>query len=312
MTGRINLSGKDVCRFEHQAMATLFEVMIACEDPVYAQSAAVEAFQEIDRLELELSRYNPNSDISRLNNLSPHSSIRIGYDAFQCLLESIRYAELTGGAFDVTVGRLMDCWIARDKSARNPSIQEIEEALASCGRTLLELDEASMMVRTGAVVPCIDLGAIGKGYAVDCVIELLKEWEIGSALVHGGMSSVFAFGEYQHQNGWPVTLSDPRTPDTILRTVTLDERALGGSGVKKGFHIIDPRSGQPVRHRHAAWVVADSATQSDALSTACMMMTKTEIEQLVLQQPHNWAMIVDEPSNHHSYSVFQYGSSLSV
>jgi len=95
-------------RFQHRAMATMFEIMITEEELTFAEGAARAAFDEIDRIEQELSRYSPNSDVTRINNLDPHGSVRIGLDAFQCLRLSVRYWGETGGAFDVTVGSLME------------------------------------------------------------------------------------------------------------------------------------------------------------------------------------------------------------
>jgi thiamine biosynthesis lipoprotein len=175
----------------------------------------------------------------------------------------------------------MECWVAKDKSLRHPADDEIARAMERTGMGILELDEATMSVRVGATVPMLDLGAIGKGYAVDRVIELLKEWGVGSALVHGGTSSVFAFGPMGGEQGWPVTLSDPGAASEVIERVVLREAGLGGSGIKKGRHIIDPRRGVPVDGQRAAWVISESAARSDALSTACMVMGEDEIRAMI-------------------------------
>jgi thiamine biosynthesis lipoprotein len=268
-------------RFQHRAMATMFEIMIAGEEFAFAEGAARAAFEEIDRIEQELSRYSPNSDITRINDLGPHRSARVGLDAFQCLKLSIRYWGETGGAFDVTVGSLMECWVAKDKSLRHPTADEIARAVERTGMGSLELDEDTMTARVGASVPLIDLGAIGKGYAVDRAIDLLKEWGVGSALVHGGTSSVYAFGLLGGERGWPVTLSEPERASEIIEKIVLKEAGLGGSGIKKGRHIIDPRRARPVEGFRAAWVISESAARSDALSTACMVMTVEEIRAMI-------------------------------
>lgn len=289
------IEGKEgVLRYQHRAMATMFEIMVADEDPAFAAGVALAAFEEIDRLEQDLSRYSANSDVARINNLSPYGSVQVGLDTFQCLRLSRQFWEETGGAFDSTLGALMNCWVGKDKSLLRPSLEEIARATERSGMSLLELDEAAMAVRVQGSVPIVDLGAIGKGYAVDRVVELLKEWGVESALVHGGTSSAYAFGDFPQKEGWPVTLSNPLQVSEILETVNLKAEGLGGSGITKGRHIIDPRSFRPVEGRRAAWVLSDSATKSDAVSTACMVMSREEIETYVAGDPHLWAMIVEE------------------
>jgi len=176
---------------------------------------------------------------------------------------------------------------------------------------LLELDELTLSVRVRDAQPRVDLGAIGKGYAVDRAADLLKEWGITSALVHGGASSAYAFGGHSHSIGWPVTLSNPQSPYEVLEEVFLNAKALGGSGIKKGKHIIDPRTGHPVRTRRAAWVCSESATKSDAVSTACMVMTKEEIEKYVAGQPGLWALIIEEGCGGEANRVLRFGAGAS-
>lgn len=273
--------GAGYIRFQHRAMATVFEILIAEEEPTFAGGAARAAFEEIDRIEQELSRYLPNSDVSRINNLEPHMAVRVGLDTFECLRLSLKYCEETSGAFDPTLGALMECWVARDKSLLHPTPDEVAQASERSGPGSLVLDEETTTVGVGATVPVLDLGAIGKGYAVDRAADLLKEWGVGSALVHGGTSSVFAFGRLPGAAGWPVTLSNPEQSSEVIERVVLSDCALGGSGIRKGRHIIDPRRGAPVDGSRAAWVVSDSAARSDALSTACMVMSEEEIRAIV-------------------------------
>ena len=281
-------------RHRHRAMATTFELMVAEEDDAFAAGAVQAAFEEIDRLEQDLSRHLPNSDISRINNLRPDHAVRVSADTFECLRLSLQYCRETGGAFDVATGALKDCWVGRDRSLRAPSAEEIARARERSGMSRLELDETNMEVRARGPAPLIDLGAVGKGFAVDRAAELLREWGVGSALVHGGTSSVYAFGDCPAHAGWPVTLSDPARPSEVIEKVLLKDEALGGSGTTQGRHIIDPRSASPVQSRRASWVLSKSATRSDALSTACMIMTREEIAGLIAGSPDLRAIIINE------------------
>ena len=285
---------EQIHRYQHRAMATLFEIVSADGDDAFSAGAVQAAFEEIDRLEQDLSRYLPNSDVSRINNLQPDHSVRVSADTFECLRLSLQYSGETAGAFDVTTGALKDCWVGRDRSLRTPSAGEIERARGRSGMHRLELDEGNMTVRARGTAPLIDLGAIGKGFAVDRAAELLREWGVASALVHGGTSSVYAFGDYPGDAGWPVTLSNPVRLPEVLEKVLLRDQGLGGSGITKGMHIIDPRSASPVASRRASWVLSHTATRSDALSTACMIMTQEEIAGLIGRSRELRAIIVDE------------------
>jgi thiamine biosynthesis lipoprotein len=305
----LTISGKSVAgilRFSHHAMATVFEAFIYGEDSVYAHQAAFEAFHEVDRLEQELSRYIPNSDISCINALAPSGEMLLGPDAFDCLNQALRYSGETNGAFDVTVGSLVDCLLTRDKQLKVPTLEKLRLARERTGMDHLLLNEAEQSVKVRDVVPQIDLGAIGKGYAVDRMIALLKEWDIGTVLVHGGTSSVFARGAIPGHSGWPITMSNPHSPEQILEYVEVAEFGLGGSGVKKGRHIIDPRTAAPVPGGRAAWVIAESATRADAISTACMVMTKDEIAQFCTAHPEVKVLLV-EPAGEDGEEVYRYG-----
>jgi FAD:protein FMN transferase len=285
-----------VRRYRHRAMATLFEVVTAGEDDSFGAGAARAAFEEIDRLEQELSRFLPNSDVSRINNLQAGGSVNVSADTFECLRLCMQYHGETAGAFDVTTGALKDCWVGADRSPRVPAQGEITEARLRCGMSRLELDAATMTVRVRGPGILIDLGAIGKGFAVDRAAGLLREWGVGSALVHGGASSTYAFGDFPGHPGWPVTLSDPAQESRVIERVSLRNQGLGGSGVTHGRHIIDPRSGLPAESRRAAWVCSPDAARSDALSTACMILTREEIQSIVAGPGEVRAITIDEGS----------------
>lgn len=159
----------------------------------------------------------------------------------------------------------------------------------------LELDEDTLSVSVRGVAPRIDLGAIGKGFAVDRAAGLLREWGVGSTLVHGGTSSAYAFGDYPFADGgWPVTLGDPFRAEGVLEKVLLRNTGIGGSGVGRRSHILDPRTSRPVEGWRAAWVISGSSARSDALSTACMALTREEIAALVSRSEDLRAVLVGE------------------
>ena len=261
-------------RLQHTAMATVFEIRCASTDEPLARQAASAAFDVVDRLEQELSRFIGNSDISRINHLSAGESTIVGYDAMQCLrLASLIHAE-TGGAFDVAMGTGFDN---------------------------LVLFPAESVVFARADNVRLDLGAIGKGYAVDRVAETLEDWEVDQVLVDAGLSSVLALEPPTGQDSWPLTLSEPGDTGVVLAHLTARQRALGASGIQKRDHIRDPRDGTPVRTRSAAWVSAprhvlaeisrqagvdgSPAAAADALSTAFMINEGEDIAAFCRRYP---------------------------
>ena len=274
-------SQHDIRRFSHEAMATVYEVYAVHPDEQYAAQAAQAAFDLVDRLERELSRFQPNSDITRINQLAAGAHTRVTPTTLECLVIARHMFELTGGVFDVSIGT---------------------------GLPSLEIDPDELVVRASTSGVQIDLGGIGKGYAVDLVAELLEDWDLERSLVHGGFSSLLALEPPAGIGGWPLTLSDPRDSSRVLARLSVSQTALGASGVRKKDHIVDPRSGEPVRGRLASWVAvprpgkaerADGGEQAeggdgprlaaaavaDALTTAFMMMSVEDIDELCARTP---------------------------
>jgi len=279
-------------RFQHTAMATQFEIRCTCPDGDYARQAARAAFDAVDRLETQLSRFIENSDITRINHLSPGEFTIVSYETMQCLqLASLIFAE-TGGAFDVSLGTGFETlelvpgeFIV---SAHPPSPFGLPPSPSGLRRE----EFPPLHQELGGVQ--LDLGAIGKGYAVDRVADVLEDWEIKQVLVDAGSSSVLALEPPAGAEDWPLTLSEPGGSGLILARIAARQRALGASGIRKGDHIVDPRHRAPVRSRSAAWVsaprpilaaigrqagVEDSAAAiADALSTAFMISPAEEID----------------------------------
>ena len=276
---------RDVRRFSHEAMATVYEVYAVHADRPYAAQAAQATFDLVDRLERELSRFLPNSDITRINHLGAGESTRVTSSTLECLVIARHIFDLTGGAFDVSIGT---------------------------GFPSLEFDTDESVVRATRRGVQVDLGGIGKGYAVDLMAEVLEEWGLPAALVHGGFSSVLALEPPAGRDGWPLTLSDPGASSQVLARLTVRQTALGASGVRKRDHIVDPRTGDPVRGRRAAWVTVPRPRQSapdtdrnqqhrpaaaavtDALTTACMLLPRNDIEALCRNSPGIEAWILDD------------------
>ena len=293
-------------RFAHRAMATVFEIVVVHEDLVYGEQCAHEAFREVDRLEQALSRFVENSDISRINNAAVGKPVRVGIDAFECLEHCVELSAETNGACDVSIGALSDYWSSVAASGRPPAPDRLAELREGTGMLQIDFDAEQHAVTRRSDLVSIDLGGYGKGYAVDRMAEVLGDWDIGSALIHGGTSSVLAIGSPPEQRGWPMTLRDPSAPDRVIERFDLQDLAMSGSGLAKGNHIIDPRTGHPAAGARAAWTISRTAAAADALSTAFMIMSAEEIREYCDRHGETRAVVISA-SSENAEDVMRFG-----
>lgn len=265
-------------RFSEHAMATTFEVIIWQDDidAAYAAQAAGAVFDEIQRLENELSRFRSSSDIYRLGHLKAGESLRVGLAAYDCLALAKAVYEETAGAFDITIGPLMELFVTPTGEPRAVSKTVLEEARLIIGSHLFELDHDDMIVTVKAAEMIFDLGAMGKGYALDQAADVLAMHSVHNAILNAGDSTVLALGAPPGKTAWNITLSDG------ARAVELSNRAVSGSGFAvKGAHIMNPRLFQPVPIKNRrTYALAPTAALSDALSTAFMIMSPDEVAAL--------------------------------
>jgi FAD:protein FMN transferase len=269
-------------RFQHEAMATRFELILEETDAMVANGIAQEIFRGIDQLESELSRFVSYSDLSHIHAAKAGESVSVGAACLDCLNIGKEIWEETGGAFDVTIGPLYQILRNPDGTPRKASKKELEAAKAKTGFEKLQID-----LENGTVTPMVDgmrldLGAIGKGYALDQAwLDLEQQHGMKNALLNAGDSTVLGMGQIGTRGCWPVNAGDGTQP------VELRNQALSGTGfIYKGAHIVDPRKAKMVSlKRHFRWSVAPQAIVADALSTAFMVMERAEIEAYCKRYP---------------------------
>lgn len=265
-------------RFTHNAMATTFDVIISHDaaDETYAAQAAQAVFQEIARLEDELSRFRATSDIYRLGQLKAGESIRVGMAAWDCLSLAKAMHQETAGAFDITIGPLMNLFVTSDGEPRQVSAAVLEQARGIIGSQRFDLDEDTLSATVHASGMIFDLGAMGKGYALDQAADVLQDWKIPSFVLNAGDSTILAVGAPAGKDAWSITLGGGQ------QRLALQNRAVSGSGFAvKGAHIMNPRLFMPVPIKNRrSYALAPTAALSDALSTAFMVMEKDEITAL--------------------------------
>lgn len=242
------------------------------------------AFAEAARLERRLSVFVPDSDVSRLNREGSRGPVSVAPDVVWLIEQAVRLAELTGGAVDPTVAPLTRLW--RGVDGRNgggplgpPPAADLADRVRKVGADQVVVDRSAGTVAFRSAGVELEFGALGKGYAVDRVVRVLTACGVSSALVHFG-STTYALGRPPGKGAWRVGIRDPQDPHRLIEVVKLSDRAIATSandqqeivvnGVSYG-HIVDPRTGWPANAALSASVVAPSALEADALSTAAFI-----------------------------------------
>jgi thiamine biosynthesis lipoprotein len=316
-------------RCSRRAMATTFEVAIPQGSHPEAVAAAEDALDLIDALEDQMTVYREHSEVSRINEAASHGAVPVEPGLFDLFERCAVWTRETEGAFDIATGALTKAWGFYRREGRVPSPREQAEAMARTGMRHVILNRGTAGLREGEApaepwtltgsagaspsrsikfrMPGLELnlGAVGKGYALDRAAELLRtKWGVRSALLHGGSSSVCAIGLPPGGNrGWRIRLRHPADPDSDLGSVWLADRALGTSAAtfqyfeyngRKLGHVIDPRTGWPAEVAASASVTAPTAAEADAMSTAAFILGSPAAESLTRTRPWLGAVMLDD------------------
>lgn len=278
-----------------RAMACEFAVRYHEADRHLADTV-LDAFDEIDRVESLLTIYREQSDVLQLNRLAAASPVFVEPELFQLIELASKLHHETDGAFDITATPLSRVWGFLEREGQLPSDEEIAAALEVVDMSRVMLNPANDTVQFRHTGIEINFNAMGKGYALDRAANLLAERGADNFLWHGGRSSVLARGANQgdHHNGWSIGLRHPLEPQSYLAEFHLRNQALGTSGGATQFfehdgqrysHIIDPRTGWPASGVYTATVIAPTAAEADALSTAAFVLGPEHISQLLAKRP---------------------------
>jgi thiamine biosynthesis lipoprotein len=269
---------------------------------VHLRAAGEQALEEIDRLERQLSLYRSDSELADINRRAAREPVKVTPRLFRLLAQAKKASEQTGGAFDITVAPLVRCWGFMGGTGKMPSSERVAAARELVGMHLLELNESAMTVRFLKEGVMLDLGAIGKGYAIDHAAECLRDAGVTSALLHGGTSSIYAIGKPTDAECWKVAIENPSTPnEPPVATVALNDESLSVSAVwgrsfvadgKQYGHVIDPRTGQPTSAALLSAIVLPSATEADALSTALLTLGRQGLKLMRDKYPQARALVL--------------------
>lgn len=320
MTRKSTRCESGLVRISREAMAGRFEVVLNAGQYDRGTEIALDALDLVDELEDQMSAFRPDSELSRLNRSA--GPVRVKPRLFALFQLARRLHAETGGAVDIATGRLSAVWGFSRRDGTIPTDEQRAEALADSGMDQLELDERDETIRFRRPGVLINLGAIGKGYALDRCAESLAAGGLDTFMIQAGASSVLARGStspsatFPDAAGWVVGLGHPLREGKRLGEICLRDRALATSGSAKQFfrhqgrrysHILDPRTGRPAEGVLSATVLAPTAAEADAVSTALFVMGPEVAEEYCRSRPEIAAVLVCPGRRAHDVEIVSAG-----
>jgi thiamine biosynthesis lipoprotein len=277
---------------QRYVMGTMFDIVIYHPSREDGARAAERAMREIERLDRVLSHFKNDSDLSRLNRDGHRGFVTVDPSLYDVVSQSIEWSRRTGGTFDITIAPLLRTWKQAYADGRRPSEADVAAAKQCVGSEKIELEAPDKIrFRSSSACLAIDLGGIGKGYAVDRAIEILKADGMTSVMINAGGSSIGAIGTPPGQSGWAVKIAAKVSgSDTLLlrdmSMSTSQQNPLPFTTTAGSFgEILDPRTGAPAEGRTAIAVVTPSGTTAEALTKALMMMPPDDAKALLARLP---------------------------
>jgi thiamine biosynthesis lipoprotein len=255
------------------AMGSTYTVALYGESRDNLEAVVEQAFEEVRRLDRMLSNYRRDSEWSEVNRFAAQRPVRVTPELFRLLERCLDYSRRSEGAFDISVGPLMKVWGFYRGTGRLPGKAEVRKALETVGYRHLILDAQHYTVRFDRPGVELDPGGIGKGYAVDRMVDVLRENGVTSGLISAGSSSIYALGTPPGAQGWKVSVRHPRDSRRTVAEVYLKNESMSTSGNYEKFfqangrmysHIMDPRTGYPAPGMLSVSVIAPTTLASEA------------------------------------------------
>ena len=291
-------------------MGTFAEVSIYSNDEKTAGMAIEESLDEMERMDRIMSNYKKDSELSRLNKKAAKSPVPCNGELLDVIEQSQYYSELSGGAFDITVSPVVALWGFFREKGHVPPDKEIEKVLPAVSYKNIVVNKSNDTKKPAAISfkntqTQIDLGAIGKGYAVDKALEIIRKYGISNGCINLG-GNIYVLGTPPGKNAWKIGVQHPRNSGEILGYLELKNEATATSGDYERFfefngkrysHIINPQTGRPVSGTIATTIVAPTSTEVDALSTSVFVLGHEKGMELIKKIPNAEAMIAYEEKN---------------
>jgi len=267
-------------------MGTFAKVIAVAPDTKTAKNCIEAAFKQLEHIEALMSWRKEGSEIARVNRDAYTNPVRVSGPTFEVLQKSVEFSKLSEGAFDITVGPLMDLWRSAADTNRVPTEAELQQVHSKVGFEKLILDADNLTVRFAVDGMKLDLGGIAKGYAIDKAVEAMQKAGATGAMVDVG-GDIRCFGKPAGKDKWLIGLQNPATAKDAMDTGTsllaleLTDSAVATSGDYRRFvliegrrysHILDTATGWASKGLASVTVIAPSAADADALATAVSVM----------------------------------------
>jgi thiamine biosynthesis lipoprotein len=286
-----------------RAMACEFEVQLAADRNDGSMEHVFAALDLVEAIETQLTVYRDKSEVISINLQASAEPVAVEPRLFELFEQAATLNRETEGALDITSGPLSQAWGFFRREGRIPSENEIAAARKLVGMQHVVLDATRRTVAFRQPGVSVNFNSMGKGYALDRMAELLAEQNVGDYLIHGGKSSVLARGDQpgQVEGGWTIGLRHPLRPAQRVAEFQLRDQALSTSGsgtqffIRRGKrygHILDPRTGRPSEGLYSATVIAPTACEADALSTAFYVMGPNKVGDYCAARPEIAALLV--------------------
>ncbi len=265
-------------KFHQVAMGTVIEITLVGDNEEKANKAALQAFQEIKRIETLLSPRLDSSDVSRINRSAGAEWVRVSQETAEVIKKAREISKLSEGRFDITVGPLTELWRKARENKRPPSAEEVEERLDLVNYRNIEMDQGGKVFLTKKGM-AIDLGGIAKGYGVDRAFDVLRFLGYKNMIVNAGGD--LRTGGLKNNQPWSIGIQHPRESQKILTRVSVSDRAVATSGDYETFfiyegkryhHIFDPKDGFPPERCQSVTIVTKDCATADALATAVFVL----------------------------------------
>jgi len=291
-------------------MGSEFQYKLYCKNKSICEKAVRESQEKLNQIDFIFSNYREDSVLTKVNLNAAISAVTVPAEFIDLTEQSIYYSEFTNGAFDITVGKLYGLWKKSSAVNQVPEKSQIESALKCTGYKNIQLDMEKNTVSFNSNCLELDFGAIGKGYAVEEDVKIVKSHGIKKGLINFS-GNIYALDRQTGEKGWEVGVNDPFNKSSVVDFIYINKLGVATSGDyekyflingKRYSHIIDTHTGYPVENLSSVTVLADSATKADALSTAFSVMGKIKTEKFSVKNNIAGVMIIDgDRSNYKVY-----------